>query len=59
MSSENPALTFYRNQYRPPNFAFSAVLLDFQLNQNKTIVSSTIDFKRLSSGSLHLKGEDL
>jgi aminopeptidase N len=55
--AKNPI--FYRNQYTPPNFALHRVHLDIHLNPSKTIVKSSIDFKRLSAGSLNLKGEDL
>lgn len=51
--------TFFRNQYKPPNFSFSKVEFDFQLNPIKTIVSSKIGVKRELPGSLVLKGEDL
>ncbi|WP_281971070.1 MULTISPECIES: aminopeptidase N [unclassified Polynucleobacter] len=59
MNSPQNIKTFFRNQYQPPNFSFSNVAFDFQLNPIKTIVSSKIDVKRVSSGSLVLKGEDL
>jgi len=59
MNSPENIKTFFRNQYQPPNFSFSKVEFDFQLNPIKTIVSSKINVKRELPGSLVLKGEDL
>lgn len=59
MNSPENIKTFFRNQYQPPNFSFSKVAFDFQLNPIKTIVSSKIEVKRELPGSLVLKGEDL
>ena len=59
MTRTENSITFYRDQYRPPNFSFSSVELDFALNPIKTIVSSKIQLQRLSEGSLVLHGEDL
>jgi aminopeptidase N len=59
MTRTENSITFYRDQYRAPNFSFSCVELDFALNPIKTIVSSKIQIKRLSEGSLALHGEDL
>jgi aminopeptidase N len=59
MTKTENSVTFYRDQYRAPNFSFSCVELNFALNPIKTIVSSKIQLKRLSEGSLALHGEDL
>jgi len=59
MNRTENALTFFRDQYRPPNFHFLSVELDFALNPIKTIVTSKINVQRLLSGSLALKGEDV
>jgi len=55
---DNPSV-FHRNDYVAPNFAIDQVYLDFSLNPNKTIVKSTLQMRRLSPGSLVLRGEDL
>jgi aminopeptidase N len=59
MNRTENALTFFRDQYRPPNFHFLSVELDFALNPIKTIVTSKIKVQRLLPGSLTLKGEDV
>jgi aminopeptidase N len=59
MNPEKNISTFYRNEYQAPKYSFQHVELEFLLNPHKTIVTSSIDFKRLSSDSLVLKGEDL
>ena len=59
MNRTENALTFFRDQYRPPNFHFFSVELDFALNPIKTIVTSKINVQRLLPGSLALKGEDV
>ena len=59
MNRTENALTFFRDQYRPPNFHFLSVELDFALNPIKTIVTSKINVQRLLPGSLALKGEDV
>ena len=55
MNSPTPAHTFFRKDYQPPKYAFESVELDFQLNTEKTIVSSRIKVQKIKEGPLVLK----
>lgn len=56
---QNTPTIFRREDYLKPAFAIDHTDLDFHLDPGRTIVTSVIKMRRLSSGPLILKGEGL
>ncbi len=58
--SENTPEVHYLKDYQPPEFTISSVFLEFDLHPMKTLVTSTMQFHRISGvGVLTLLGESV
>ncbi len=51
--------TIYLKDYQPPVYSVHSIVLHISLFESATIVTSTLDMQRLSSGDLVLLGRDL
>lgn len=58
MSNKQPA-TIYLKDYKPAPFQIDSVDLHFNLDEEQTVVTSTLKMQRNNSGKLRLDGQDL
>lgn len=62
MKNDNESLQpnrIYLKDYQPPSFAIDEVLLNFDLHETKTLVTTKILFKKLNESELFLNGHEL